>query len=123
MIELYSQTSTGGQAQTYETNRDPDIQRAADGVPPDILARRPRIDLSRESGSPTPFHLLPLHLAAEEVEVLLCFALSSPLDYGQIEERICAKLRDHLRLLYRRRPLLWRFRKAPALCADDLTEH
>ena len=41
-----------------------------------------------------------LHLTAAEVEVMLCFALSSPLHYGPVEDGLCDKLRRHLRGLY-----------------------
>jgi hypothetical protein len=43
-----------------------------------------------------------LHLTAVEVEVMLCFALSSPLHYGPVEDGLCDKLRRHLRNLYSR---------------------
>lgn len=69
------------------------IRLARSGVPPELP----------EGGCPAnrieamPH---PLHLTAAEVEVMLCFTLSSPLHYGSVEESLCDKLHHHLRGLY-----------------------
>jgi hypothetical protein len=69
------------------------------GIPPEVLgdAADERLLDGAEMPCPLP---CPLPLTAAEVEVLLCFALTSPLHYGPIEEGLCDKLQRHLRASY-----------------------
>lgn len=70
------------------------VRLAQRGVPPDL-------QYVAEDAAATAPENGPLLLTTEEVEVMLCFTLCSPLHYGSIEESLCDKLRRLLRQQYR----------------------
>lgn len=76
------------------------VHLAQRGVPPDL-------QYVAEDAAATVPEDGPFVLTTEEVEVMLCFTLCSPLHYGSIEESLCDKLR---RLLHRQ----YQFRAATA---------
>jgi hypothetical protein len=71
------------------------VRLARQGVPPESLPE----DAEESPAGP---HSPTLRLTAAETEVMICFALSSPLHYGPVENDLCKKLRRHLRGLYAR---------------------
>lgn len=85
-----------------QTNKADDARLAQLGVSPELWGKEETanafIDLDENSqGCASSW----VALSAAEIEILLCFALTSPLHFGPGEERICDKLRTHLRGAYR----------------------
>ncbi len=68
---------------------------------------RPWMHLNEfEGGTASGSEIVPLLLTAAEIEVMLCFTLTSPLYYGPVEESLCDKLRGYMQGQFR-------FRAAP----------
>ena len=80
------------QEQRWGAETDP-VHLAHYGVPPELLFAE-----DESASEPVSRSLL---LTAAEVEVMLCFTLTSPLHYGSVEDSLCDKLSRYLRGLYR----------------------